>query len=431
MDIAFYLIANTLMVYSFYLLLGTFINKKDISNWLFFAAYAGYYIVNSLGFLVFDYYVVNIFTNVVSIFLITFLYKAKLGKRLLVTVLVYVIGMFVDGVWVCIFNFFNLARSFIFNVFVSNITLFFTAVFIKTLVKDRFKTFSSITAIYYFAIIFIPLASIVVGALTLPPFNIRSLVIGSILLLINFLVFYLFDQIVKSYFRLQEAKNIELNNLHVVHELEIMKQTRNYYMNQCELMRESTEQMRSFRHDMKNQLYCLKQLNDKGKQDEVSVQLEKFLDGLNSDKLYSTSGNMVVDSIVNYKLRNAKTLGVNVETEILISDKLDIEINDLITVLGNLLDNAVTALSNEKVSDKWIYLKIVYDRRRVIINIKNSYATPVEYVNGEIVTTKEDAENHGIGLKNIKAAVEKYNGYIEINHHNNIFCVDIIMFVQE
>lgn len=429
MDIAFYLIANTLMIYSFYLLIGTFIDKKDISNWYFFAAYAAYYIVNSLGYLLFDFYLVNISTNLISIFLITFMYQAKIGKRLFVTFLVYVIGMFIDCVWVCIFKIFNISESFIFNVFASNITLFFMAVFIRTLVKDKFKTFSSIKAIYYFAIIFIPLASIVIGALTMPAFNTKSLVIGVSLLLTNFLVFYLFDEIINSYFRHQEAKNIELNNLHVVHELEIMEQTRNYYMNQCELMRESTEQMRSFRHDMKNQLYCLKQLNDKGKQEEVSVQLEKFLDGLDSDKQYSTSGNVVVDSLVNYKLRNAKTLGVKVDTEISISEKLDIEINDLITVLGNLLDNAVTALSDEKVIDKWLFLKIVYDRGRVIINIQNSYAAPVEYVNGEIVTTKEDAENHGIGLKNIKAAVEKYNGYVEINHQNNIFSVDILMFV--
>lgn len=429
MNVAFYLIANTLMIYSFYLLIGTFIDKKDISNWCFFAAYAAYYIVNSLGYLLFSFYLINISTNLISIFLITFMYQAKIGKRVFVTVLVYVIGMFIDGVWTCIVKFFNTDESFIFNVFISNITLFFAAVLIKSIVKDKFKTSLAINAIYYFAIIFIPLASIVVGALTLPPYNIKSLVIGSVLLLINFLVFYFFDQIVKSYYIQQEAKNIELNNLHVVHELEIAEQTRNYYMNQCELMRESTEQMRSFRHDMKNQLYCLKQLNDKGRKNEVSAQLEKFLDGIDSDKQYSSSGNMIVDSLVNYKLRNAKMLGVKVETEISISDKLDIEINDLITVLGNLLDNAVTALSDEKVIDKWLFLKIVYDRGRVIINIQNSYAAPVEYVNGEIVTTKEDAENHGIGLKNIKAAVEKYNGYVEINHQNNIFSVDILMFV--
>ena len=71
------------------------------------------------------------------------------------------------------------------------------------------------------------------------------------------------------------------------------------------------------------------------------------------------------------------------------------------TILGNLLDNSLTAL--ESVSEnKNLYIKVVYDRGRVIISVKNTYAIPVKYVNGEIVSTKEDSENHGYGLKNIK-----------------------------
>lgn len=62
--------------------------------------------------------------------------------------------------------------------------------------------------------------------------------------------------------------------------------------------------------------------------------------------------------------------------------------------------------------------------------MKNTYAIPVKYVNGEIVSTKEDSENHGYGLKNIKKAVEKYDGYMEDDHANNTFSVDIFLFVK-
>ena len=36
----------------------------------------------------------------------------------------------------------------------------------------------------------------------------------------------------------------------------------------------------------------------------------------------------------------------------------------------------------------------------------------------------------GYGLKNIKKTVEKYDGYIEDDHANNTFSVDIILFVK-
>ncbi|MEI3018449.1 MAG: ATP-binding protein [Oscillospiraceae bacterium] len=209
----------------------------------------------------------------------------------------------------------------------------------------------------------------------------------------------------------------------------LLKQEKSYYLNQCDLMKESTEQLRAFRHDMKNQLFVIKEMCDKNLCGEASVQLGKYAEGLEIKTYYSNSGNMVIDSLINYKLKNADVDGINVETEISVPSKINIEVRDLVTILGNLLDNSLTAL--ESVSEnKNLYIKVVYDRGRVIISVKNTYAIPVKYVNGEIVSTKEDSENHGYGLKNIKKTVEKYDGYIEDDHANNTFSVDIILFVK-
>jgi len=60
--------------------------------------------------------------------------------------------------------------------------------------------------------------------------------------------------------------------------------------------------------------------------------------------LYSTSGNIVVDSIINYKLRSISDWNVAVTVDIVIPTELPIEIVDLSTILTNLLDNAVQAL---------------------------------------------------------------------------------------
>ena len=83
METALYLVMNVLRVYSVYLLVNVFIEKKEINNRLIFMAYAAFYAVNSLFYLVYNSTVINIATNVIPIFLITFLYKAKIGKRIL------------------------------------------------------------------------------------------------------------------------------------------------------------------------------------------------------------------------------------------------------------------------------------------------------------------------------------------------------------
>ena len=161
---------------------------------------------------------------------------------------------------------------------------------------------------------------------------------------------------------------------------------------------------------------------------DLSTHLEKYAETIEVQKCYSQSENTIVDSIINFKLKNADIDGISVETEITVPPKINIEVSDLVTILGNLLDNSLTALLSV-LQNKKLYLKILYDRGRVIISVKNTYSTPVKYTNGEIVTSKTGAGNQGYGLKNIRKSVDKYEGYMEIDHSEGVFSVDIIMFV--
>ena len=45
----------------------------------------------------------------------------------------------------------------------------------------------------------------------------------------------------------------------------------------------------------------------------------------------------------------------------------------------------------------------------------------------ELRTTKADKENHGLGLKNIKSIVQKYEGNFQIEIENQIFRVKIYL----
>lgn len=65
----------------------------------------------------------------------------------------------------------------------------------------------------------------------------------------------------------------------------------------------------------------------------------------------------------------------------------------------------------------------------MIIKETNTHKTKISYENGEIQSSKHDKLNHGFGLKNIEEAVKKNEGYMEINHNDNVFSIDIILFV--
>ena len=47
--------------------------------------------------------------------------------------------------------------------------------------------------------------------------------------------------------------------------------------------------------------------------------------------------------------------------------------------------------------------------------------------NGKIKTKKKDAKNHGFGLQNITASVEKYHGQVTIHCDETEFSLEVII----
>lgn len=101
---------------------------------------------------------------------------------------------------------------------------------------------------------------------------------------------------------------------------------------------------------------------------------------------------------------------------------------DLNIILGNLMDNAIEGTLNAE--KKIIMLSMELDRKVLYINIKNSYDQVVRIKDNKLMTRKSDKISHGIGLENIRIIVNKYNGQLDINYDENVFEVDILLYLN-
>lgn len=108
-------------------------------------------------------------------------------------------------------------------------------------------------------------------------------------------------------------------------------------------MQTSTKEPQAFRHDIKNQFLAVSELLSAEKYDDAKKLLVN-LSNLTKDKIiYNNLGNIIIDGLINYKLQNISNENVKIKTEIAVPAKLDIETTDIVTILGNMLDNAMTA----------------------------------------------------------------------------------------
>ena len=217
------------------------------------------------------------------------------------------------------------------------------------------------------------------------------------------------------------------------HELKIKLQAeeRDYYLSQCQLMQESVNQVKSLKHDMKLHLSALKNMSAKAQGDEISHYLSELLEEIDLEEMYADTGNIAFDSIINCKLGQNDTDTIKLTMHLSIPPNLDIAPLDTVTILGNLLDNALTALA--KVEDKVLKLNIEFQKGVLFIRLENTFDGVVRYDSKKTILSRKENNfaEHGWGLKSVERSVKKYNGHIDINHCENTFSVELILYLDD
>lgn len=187
------------------------------------------------------------------------------------------------------------------------------------------------------------------------------------------------------------------------------------------------EQIYGIKHDLKNQFFHINTLIENKEYDKVKEILNKTLGDLSVQK-YVQTGNVTFDNLINYKITCAKEQGISVESEILIPVDEIYNSSSIILILGNLMDNAIEACLKVPVEDRFITMRVIKKDSRTFIVVKNSFdGKCVVDKKGNFLTTKENAEMHGFGLKNVKRALED-GGDFSYQIENNIFSVTVIIY---
>ncbi|HHX59779.1 MAG TPA: sensor histidine kinase [Epulopiscium sp.] len=150
---------------------------------------------------------------------------------------------------------------------------------------------------------------------------------------------------------------------------------------------------------------------------------------INSEEGVACTGNIVIDSIINFKLQEATRQEIAVTTNFNIPKKMKIASFDITVILGNLLDNALNAVT-KLANNRYIDIEMEYKQGRFILNIENSFNGVIIKKDGAMISSHCDKENHGLGLESVKTVVEKYNGTMEFKYDENKFSTMLFMDIE-
>lgn len=104
---------------------------------------------------------------------------------------------------------------------------------------------------------------------------------------------------------------------------------------------------------------------------------------------------------------------------------------DVYALFGNLIDNAIEAVTQLEEEKRSIGLSVKTLSGFLMCNIYNNYGGEVEFESGLPLTTKKDKSEHGYGFKSIKHVVAKYDGELAVSSDKGVFNVNIVFPLPE
>lgn len=195
-------------------------------------------------------------------------------------------------------------------------------------------------------------------------------------------------------------------------------------------MEENASQIREIKHELGNYAVYISQLLKRKDYDTLSKYVQA-IDPWNTDVTEPiATGNGVCNSIVNQKLSYARSLGIAAEATILLPEKMPLDDLTLCSLLGNMLSNAIEACKDHE--NAFLRLKIYPAKDYLVFRTDNSVSEDILEKNPHLLSTKEDAENHGIGMRVMRRIADRHNGMLHYEmSESNCFTVQVLVHLSE
>lgn len=191
---------------------------------------------------------------------------------------------------------------------------------------------------------------------------------------------------------------------------------------QYRISKENIELINLKCHDLKHQIHNLRsgEISDKELM-EIEEQISIY-------DLSVKTGNDALDVILTEKSLLCKKNGIiiNIMAQ---GEKMDFMTKeDIYSLFGNILDNAMTAVRDVEPDKRVIMLNIEAVGEMLVIRETNCFTSPINFENG-LPVSKGDKRFHGYGMKSIKYVCDRYGADLVVKAENNEFTLNIL-FLQ-
>ena len=205
---------------------------------------------------------------------------------------------------------------------------------------------------------------------------------------------------------------------HAYYQNKLDKEQLQFQLRETQQSQEEYQRLQSLRHDLKNKHLTLLALLEENP-DEAREYLQSLTDSISVKQTFY-SKNPTVNYLLNQKLHDVED-EIALEINCFIPQELSIQPDVLAVILGNCLDNSISAcLRLTDKSERTLSLNIRYFQQNLFISINNTF-------NEQEQETRKTRQRDGWGLRNVDALVQEYQGTIKRFKENGHYRTEILL----
>lgn len=211
-------------------------------------------------------------------------------------------------------------------------------------------------------------------------------------------------------------------------ELLLSKQREEMYQNSVIASNEYIKRTSEIKHDMNNNLSSIYRLINNGQYDEAKHLCLDCSESIATVYTPINTDNPTLNAILNVEIEKARQH--DIPFSYTVTDSLDfVSSTDVVSIIGNLCDNAIEYLSDIDKNQRKMSLEIMVRNDYRIIVCRNTILSSVLSVNPDMKTTKNDETLHGKGLSILRSVAEKYNGTLSCKEDDD--SIEVTLIIKE
>lgn len=201
---------------------------------------------------------------------------------------------------------------------------------------------------------------------------------------------------------------------------------------QLQHMNERIREARQIKHNVRHHIHSLQALAAAEDMDGI----RSYLDEMSKHRLLQTAPmqyceHASLNAVLVYYCDWVRHLGADVDVKAAVPQYININNAELCSMVGNLLENATEAITQQTQGERRLKVRIRYRSgppAALFITVDNTYGeadTSIEQIDGDLVSTKHGGT--GLGTATVRETAERHHGTASFEHSDGMFRASVML----